>query len=178
MREQFVRCRDCTCPGTPHAEEGDGVYLPQHLSLAVGMTAEQQLLEVMDRFPLADSASPRMQEEVARQRTMAVRPQWYETFARGCVVGWNLWDADGPIAFDVEAMMADYTIARMAADAASDKFGDQVLAPFLTPLPSHSGNGRTASGGTSRRSGRTRSRSASSSPIASEDGQPSGDPAP
>lgn len=173
----LIRCRDCTCPGSPHRAEGDGVFLADSLPLGVGLTAEQQLIEASDRYPVPDGASQAKQDAVAQQRTMHLRPLWYETFIRGCVVDWNLWGPDGPIRFDVDALLADYSLARSAGQAATDRFSPEVLAPFQNPLPAHSRNGRTGSG-TRRPSGRTRTPSESSSPEASADGPPSGETAP
>ena len=58
--------------------------------------------------------------------------------------GWNLVDETGPIPFDVEQILGDYSLARPVANWASDQgWGNLVMAPFLQEPVTRSRNGRT-----------------------------------
>lgn len=169
---EFVRCRDCKCPGTPHEEEGDGVYLRPTLDLAGGLAAESALLTAARIIPLGSKPSAEEQERVTRERTDYLRPRWFDIFLRHGAVDWNLMAEDGPIPFDVDELIGDYTLARPAAEKANDLYAEAVLAPFQTPPPKHSRNGRTA-GGIRPPSEPTPLPSRRSSRAASEGGQSS-----
>lgn len=132
-----VRVRDCACPDTPHADEGDLVYLLPRLPLDGGITAEQQLRE------FNGDAS-------------AMLRAWTDTFVRFGAKGWNLLDADGdPVPFDVDVIIADWAVARPVADKASDLYSESVMAPFRKPPQTRSPTGRTGPT-TSRRRRQTR----------------------
>lgn len=160
-----MRCRDCTCPGSPHPD-GDGVYLRPSIGLTGGLAAEQALLDAAREYPVADKAPAEEQDRIAALRTARVRPAWYEIFLRHGVVGWNLSDGTAEIPFDIQRLLDDYALARPAADVASDLYSPAILAPFLAPPAMHSRNGRTA-GGIRPPSPRIRSRSRPSSPPVS-----------
>lgn len=152
-----VRVRDCACPHTPHPD-GDVVTIRPALSLAGGLAAEQQMLEVFGQAPLPDGASDAQKDAVGARRALLLRPVWFETFIRHGALGWNLTDEDGePVPFDPEALLSDYGLARPVGDACADRYSESVLAPFQTPPAKHSRSGPTA-GGTSRPVTRTRSR--------------------
>lgn len=104
----------CTCPRTPHAE--DVVYLAPRLSLAGGMAAQSDIL--------THGAD-------VKKLTVA----WTETFVRHGVTGWNLTDAKGkPELLDVDALLADYTLAEGIADKAIELYKDQVMDPLTRRL--------------------------------------------
>lgn len=168
---EFVRLRDCQCPGTPH-EEGDGVYLRPTLSLEAGLLAEQAINEMQRLFPLPDKADAATSDRIQTERTYWLRPKWFDLFLRHGAAGWNLMGEDGDIPFDIEALLGDYSLARVAAEAANDRYSDAVLAPFQIPPAKPSRNGRTG-GGIHPPAARTRSPSRPSSLVASGDGLPS-----
>ena len=158
MTEQ-VRVRDCACPGEPHGEEGDIVFLAPTLGFDGGFQAETQLLEVADEIPTPPGAKDAEVNRVGLERLRRVRPLWLKTFVRYGATGWNLLDDDGaPVPFDVEAILADYALARPVADAAADLYQPTVLAPFLDRQRKRSPTGPTPAT-TSRLAKQTRSRS-------------------
>ena len=122
---EFVRVRDCACPETPHAEEGDGVLLRSTLSAAGGIVAEQDL-----------NRGYRDQDElVARLLPQLVRSE---------AIGWNFLDDKGdPLPFDVDALMADWRIARPVVLKAGELYLEVVIAPFVQTPPTPSRTGRT-----------------------------------
>lgn len=128
---EFVRVRDCACPDTPH-EEGDGVLLSTTLPAEGGIVAEQQMVNFRD----AD----------------ALTQQWLLTFVRYGAQGWNFQDADGPVPFDVDDLLADWAIARPVAVRAGELYQAAVAAPFQRVPAKPSGNGRTPATTSRRRS--------------------------
>jgi hypothetical protein len=124
-----VRVRDCACPGTPHPDEGDLVYLLPMLGLDGGILAEQQMLTALPEGANAGLAR-----------------RWLHTFVEYGAVGWNLIDEDGPVPFDVATLLADWRLARPVADRASDLYADAVMAPFQQASPKSSRTGQTRRG--------------------------------
>lgn len=111
-----VRVRDCTCPGQPHGEEGDVVFLAAKPSLECGLAAEGDMIQAATDGKLLTRL-------------------WQITYLRHGTVGWNFLDARGkPVPFDVEALLADYEIARPVAEKADDLYGEAVMRPLLTRL--------------------------------------------
>ena len=100
MELVIVRARDCACPGTPH-EEGDTVSLLAKLSLSGGLAAQADIIA-----------------SAGDGSTLAQR--WLVTYVRHGAVAWNLTDDDGPVPFDVDAILADYAFALPVADRADD----------------------------------------------------------
>lgn len=124
---EFVRVRDCACPGTPHAEEGDGVFLRSTLSAVGGMQGEQMLAKGF-----------------ADQEDLVVR--LLPVFVRTEATGANFMDP-----FDVEALLADWRLARPVILRAGDLYLEAVVAP-LVPTPSRaSRTGRTRATTSARR---------------------------
>ena len=120
---EFVRARDCACPGDPHADEGDGVFISKTLPAEGGIVAEQLVGEIRD--------------------TDVLTQKWLVTFVRYGAQGWNLQDEDGPIPFDVEDLLADWALARPVALRAGELYQASVMAPFLPTPAKRSANGRT-----------------------------------
>lgn len=118
-----VRVRDCACPDGGH-EEGDVVFLAPTPSLRLGLEAQRDIRESLgDGSLLAE--------------------KWLVTFVRHGAIGWNFNDEDGPIPFDVEAVLADYSIAQPVAEKADELYGEAVTRPLLDRLRSISRRGPT-----------------------------------
>lgn len=155
-----VRVRDCVCPDTPHPD-GDEVYLLPSLSLEGGAAAEMDLLDTQS-----------IEDE--HRRTLALLARWTATYVRYGAVGWNWLRLDDkgkaePIPFDVEVLLADYTLSRSVAEKANELYASAVMNPLLLAVSS-SPTGRTGSS-TSKRRASTRKASKSSSATPS-DGPP------
>jgi hypothetical protein len=132
-----VRVRDCACPHTPHAVEGDIVYLAPHLDIRGGSRAERELIQANTDAGLLTSL-------------------WLETFVLFGAKGWNLLDEDGePVPFDVDTITSDWALARPVGDAASALYQDSILAPFVKAQQVRSPTGST-SATTSPRQRRTK----------------------
>jgi hypothetical protein len=136
-----VRVRDCSCPNKPH-EDGDIVYVSPTLPMRGGLVANRQAIA--------------RATEVASGKSSNLEDDWLETFVRYGSLAWNLLDAQGDsVPFDVELILADYSMARLIAEKANDLgYGDAVMAPFLRTPAKPSRNGRTP-GTTSARRRRT-----------------------
>lgn len=123
-----VRVRDCTCPNTPH-DNGDVVYLLPSLPLEGGAAAEMDREYIMDGYLEATEAQK-------IKLTMRLLARYTETYVRYGAVGWN-WrhlDADGKVEdvpFDVEVLLADYSLSRLVAGQASLLYSEAVLGPLL-----------------------------------------------
>lgn len=164
-----IRVRDCACEGTPHEDVGDIVFVSPTLSYAGGLAAEAALHATAEAYPVSERAPDSEKQRVGLLRLAKVQPEWLSIFVEHGAVGANFLEP-----FSTDAILADYSIARIVADAVTDLgYGNAVLAPFLTPPARHSPPGPTGTGGTSRRSPQTRSRRKSSSQPASEAGTPS-----
>lgn len=156
-----VRVGDCACPGTPH--DGDLVYLLPKLGLEGGAAAEFDLLLTNE---LPDE----------NRRTLALLARWTVTFVRYGAVAWNRVDETGPAPFDVESLIADYSVSRLIAEKANELYSEAVMSPLFAaagvrPSPNRaqrrSRSGPTASS-TSRRRGSTPKPSESSLPASSD----------
>lgn len=122
-----VRVRDCTCPNKPH--DGDVVYLLPSLSLEGGAAAEMDRLYIMADFEEATEA-----EKI--RLTMRLLARYTETYVRYGAVGWNWTRLDGngkpePVPFDVDILLADYSLARLVAGQASLLYSEAVLGPLM-----------------------------------------------
>ena len=125
-----VRVRDCACPDTPHADEGDLVYLLPMLGLDGGILAEQQMLTA-----------------AAAGDSSGLTRSWLRTFVEHGAAGWNLTDEQGePVPFDIDVVLADWRLARPVADKAADLYTEAVMAPFQQASPKNSRTGRTPRG--------------------------------
>lgn len=127
---EFVRVRDCACPETPHAEEGDGVFLRSTLSANGGIMAEQMLADgVKDQDDLVRRLLPPL--------------------VRSEATGANFMDP-----FDIEAILDDWRLARPVVLMAGELYLDAVVAPLVQTPSKASRTGRTT-GTTSRRGQRS-----------------------
>jgi hypothetical protein len=124
MTLERVRVRDCACPGTPHAEEGDAVFLLPTLPAEGGIAAEQDMNATRDT------------DELTRR--------WLITFTRYGATGWTLTDEDGDaVPFDVDTLLADWALARPVAIRAGELYQASVITPFLPKPAKPSRTGRT-----------------------------------
>ena len=142
-----VRFRDCTCPGTPHPDEGDIAYLRPFLDYAGGVEAlrayTRLLVEIQTERPeLTDEAHKDELELVLTDRSA---PIIGPILIRRGVIGWNVLDGDGdPVPCTQEALVAlRWEDAYALGDRADDLYGEQVFAPFQKPTASSSKNGQT-----------------------------------
>jgi hypothetical protein len=121
-----VRVRDCECPGTPHGEEGDVVFLAPTLSLEGGLEATADI-------------------RVAVHDGKVIAKRWRVTFVRYGAIGWNWLDADGePLPFDVDVILADYSLALPVSEKADELYGESVVRPLVAKPKTTSRHGRTA----------------------------------
>jgi hypothetical protein len=145
-----IRFRDCECPGTPHAEEGDRAFLRPHLDFTSGAIVNRVIIEnFADTTRLSENLGPIYLERA---------------FDR-----WNLWDEDGPIAFDNAVLMAlPFEQAMALVEAADEAFSARVLDPFTKRIASLSPSGQTgansSTSATRKSPRRSPARSARSSP--------------
>jgi hypothetical protein len=119
LTEVGVPCRH---PGTPH--EGHTVHLRPHIGLEGGLAAEAVLVEVNRILP-ADPDRVPDSDPIWSQRAAEIMRRWLPIFIRHGVLGWDLEEP-----FDVEAILADFGLARPVADRAADLYTDEVMAPF------------------------------------------------
>lgn len=118
-----VRVRDCACPETPHQDEGDLVYLRDHLSAEGGIAAEQEIVKYDD--------------DDERTRAMLL------LFVRHGATGWNLVDENGPREFDVDELLDDWTMARPVTLAAGEAYLEAVMNPLVRERSERSPTGPT-----------------------------------
>lgn len=150
----IVKVRDCECPNHPHNGEGDWVALAPTLSLDGGMAAEQ---DIRDAAQIEDLI----------ERGNAIQRRLVSTFVRHGAKAWNLLDEEGePVPFDVDAILADYAIARPVAERADSLYQETLLRPFRYLLATRSPTGQTGATTSSTRR-RTRKQSERSSPDTS-----------
>lgn len=129
-----VRVRDCACPDGVH-EGGDLVFLAPTPSLQLGLEAQRDIRESLGSGSM-------------------LAERWLVTFVRYGAIGWNFEDGDGPMPFDVETILADFSLASPVAERADELYGEAVTRPLLARLRTISQRGPTA-GSTSRTTGST-----------------------
>jgi hypothetical protein len=153
MRDSVeVRVRDCECPGTPHADEGDVVFVATKLGLEGGIATELDIEAIQ-------TAGITNEEEFSA----ALRKRWFLTFVRYGAIGWNWLDEQGkPVPFDAQVLIDDYSLGMPVVEKANELYMEVVLAPFLKRLGALSRIGPTAAS-TSPRARSTHSRNGRSS---------------
>ncbi len=162
-----VRVRDCECPDTPH-EEGDVVYVAPTLPLAGGLQAESDRAAALAAAIATAGPMPQGGYSEAAKESMAVymveqlRQKWLVTYVRYGAKDWNLIGESGPLPFSVEALVADYSLARLVADKCDELYGETVALPLLQRQPKPSQPGRTPRKTSAKTS--TQRRNGSSSP--------------
>lgn len=127
-----VRVADCGCPDKPH--EGHNVMVATTISLEGGIAAERAMLDVATKNYPNDA-----------ERIRALTYAWAPIFVRHGARDWDLCDAEGnPIPFDIDALMDDYSMARLVADKCGELgYGSAVMAPFQGTQAKPSPTGRT-----------------------------------
>ncbi len=147
-----VRVRGCECPGTPH-EEGDVVYMRPTISLDGGLAAEhdsaQALAEaIAEGVAVAGGIVPKegwtedQKTAMARDMGERLRRKWLATYVRYGAVGWNLVDEQGPVRFDVQAVLDDYALAQPVAEKGDELYGETVNRPLVARQATRSQRGR------------------------------------
>jgi hypothetical protein len=134
---QTVRFRDCTCPGTPHngrdgADDGDIVYLREHLGFSDGAEAYRKITDcIWETKGDVMKAMELMAERVG------------PVYLRAGPTGWNVVDAKGePV--PVNALDLPFHEALPIVDAASALYTAEISAPLAMRMNGQSGNGRIA----------------------------------
>ena len=120
------------CPSGQHPDHA--IYLAPTINLEGGIEAERAMVNVVLNETGDDAA-----------KTRALGYAWAPIFVRHGAIDWDLCDEEGnPRPFDLEALVADYSMARLVADKASDLgYGTAVLAPFQEAQAKPSPSGRT-----------------------------------
>lgn len=134
-----VRVSDCRCPETPHAD-GDFVYLSPTVPLKMGLAADRVMASIRDKIA---AGMPVTEVEVETEDALV------ELFVRHGALDWNLQYVNGhgvpePRPFDVNAVLADWSIARAVAEEADRLYGTTVMAPFQEAAQRLSQPGPTA----------------------------------
>ena len=161
---QRVRFRDCTCPGTPH-DEGDHVTMRPVLGFAAGAEALRLRGEAIVVLAPTGGGADGTAPLVDSSRTSELVGPLY---IREGPTGWNVEDEDGPVPYDPEVILANYTWAFPIATAGDDLYSEAILRPLVQRTNATSANGRTANGSTGPSTRRTRrSSSIARSPRAS-----------
>jgi hypothetical protein len=133
---QAVRFRDCQCPGTPHngidgADDGDIVYLREHLGFAAGAEAYRKITDCIWETKGDIGKAMELMAEV-------VGP----VYLREGPLAWNVVDEDGPV--PLAAVDLPFHEALPIVDAASALYTTEVSSPLAKRMNGQSGNGRTA----------------------------------
>ena len=125
-----VRVKDCS-----FHPDGHHVLMAPTISMEGGIAAERAMIDTVAGKYATDA-----------ERIRALTYAWAPIFVRFGAQDWDFCDDDGnPIPFDVEALLGDYSLARLVADKAGDLgYGSAVMAPFQTSSEKPSRNGRTA----------------------------------
>lgn len=167
-----VRVRDCECPGAPHPD-GDVVFMRPTISLDGGLAAEHDTTTALAEAIAHGVAlvggvppkewSPEQEAAMAADMSERLRRKWLATYVRYGAIGWNFLDEAGPIAFDVEAILSDYTLAQPVAEMGDELYGESINRPLLARQATLSQPGRKVVS-ISRQKGSTQRRRRPSSP--------------
>jgi len=128
---QPVRFRSCSCPGTPHngrdgADDGDIVYMRDHLGFAAGAEALRRVIESGGDISLISEL---------------VGP----VYVRKGPLGWNVVDERGPVACTEEVLAAlPFHEAYEIVERADLLYTMEVISPLAKRTNTPSGNGQTA----------------------------------
>jgi hypothetical protein len=165
-----VRIRDCQCPDTPHAEEGDVVYLPPRISTPAALECQRHyaasmrdaIREVLGDKPVTDEMVDVFKDQLGQVSIELMTLRWTPIFLR-LAKGWNVVDEVGlPVPFDPQILIDDFSIGSPVADKANDLYFDVVFSPLVLRLQALSQTGPTKPP-TSRRRSSTRTRRGRSS---------------
>lgn len=166
---QKVRFRDCECPGTPHAEEGDYVTMRPVLGFAAGAEALRLMGEAIVILAPSGGGADGKEPVIDSSRTSELVGPLY---VREGPSGWNVEGEAGPVPYDADVILANYTWAYPIAAAGDELYSEAILRPLVQRSSAISRNGQTANGSTGpstrrtrRSSSKARSQRASSSPA-------------
>jgi hypothetical protein len=144
-----VRFRDCECPGTPHAEEGDIVLLRPRLNYQGGAECYAAIMSAPKKVESDGKGGVRVTID-----QMRVAEHVGPAYLRHGPIGWNVADEDGNgVPFDNEWLVAElpFEQAYPIVEAADDLYGEVVVTPFKMRTSKPSANGQTGNGSTSGR---------------------------
>lgn len=126
-----ARTDEVAVPGCPdHANHH--VFVTSTLSLDGGVEAEAALIAAIT---VAGKGAV---------DTKALEGSWRDIFLRHAVVGWDLHDGEEEVPFSLDALRADFAIARPVLLHIENKdWGELVIAPFQNKPVKRSRSGRT-----------------------------------
>ncbi len=140
---QAVRFRDCACPGTPHdglegADDGDIVWLRPVLPWGPGAEALRLILESVV-IVANTGGGPKGEDPLLDDSRVAetVGP----IYVRHGVARWNVVDEDGPVPYDAEAILVDYTLAYPVVEVANQLYTEKLIDPLVKRMSVSSGRG-------------------------------------
>lgn len=123
------------------------MYVAPTLSLQGGLAAEKDNATALVET-LANAGKPPKggwndanSEPLAIDMASRMRQKLMVTYVRYGAIGWNWEDVDGPVPFDVDAIIDDYAIARPVAEKCDELYGETVTRPLLTRLAQRSPTG-------------------------------------
>lgn len=131
----FVRVRDCACPGAPHREpraypgidepvDGDLVFLSDKASLPLGLAIRADRNRVMGRYAEGEIDKTEISGELSSS--------WMVDYVKFGTTGWNLLDEIGdPVPFDRRVLVDDFELGNPVAERLDDLFGAIVIGPLL-----------------------------------------------
>ena len=181
-----VRVRDCACPDKPHPD-GDIVYLAPTLSLAGGLEAQREngraiaeaVTEVVgvptpEQMKALQDTTTELSAQVAEKANERLVERWLPVFVRHGAVGWNFANEAGPMPFDVDVILADFSIAEPVANRAAVLYSESLMRPLVERLATQSPPTSTGATPKATRPARTsRPKPRRSSSRRASDGQPS-----
>lgn len=132
-----VRVSECRCDGTPHPD-GDEIYLLPKLTYEGGSAATAALGKVT------------AVGDIDRLLGLA--------YLRHQAVGWNVVEDGKAVPFDLEAILADWTVAKPIAEKADELYSETFLGPLVRAAAASSRSGPTAGLTSARKASSTRRR--------------------
>ena len=179
---QAVRFRDCTCPGSPHdgrdgADDGDIVYLRDHLGFVAGIEAARMMgeavkaLDLRGFIPDGKVLPESIQAELNARMFEFLGP----VYLREGPLSWNVVDESGPVPMTKDALLdLPYSQGLPIANRADELYSDEVASPLVKRTNALSSNGQTGSSTRPRkRSSSTHRKPHGSSSVNGTAGQPS-----
>jgi hypothetical protein len=131
----------CPCPGKPHEEGGDTVYLAPYLGYRAGMLAEATMVRVWTN--LDTSSKVPMQTE----KSLSIEASLREIYILDGVKDWTFEGEDGPVPVTEDTihewLLSNFTLARPVGDQADTLYTASVLDPLLGRLSKSSPTTRT-----------------------------------
>ena len=131
---QAVRFRDCTCPGTPHdgrdgADDGDIVYLRDHLGFVAGIEVARKMQEAVRSLDLRGLVltTGDLPQIIRDELNAAMFEYLGPVYLREGPIRWNLVDESGPVAMTRDALMdLPYSQGLPIANRADELYSDEV----------------------------------------------------